>query len=367
MYVHVPFCASRCAYCTFVTTIERTQAPRTVAATADHLRGLSRRRRRAAVSVYLGGGTPSLLERELLESLFDALRSSFAIVEGAEITLEANPDDVSATAIDLWRSMGITRVSLGVQSFTDRVLTMLSRRHSAAQAGRAAEMLLTAGFVVSVDLMLALPRSRPEDLEASLAEVRRLRPHHVSVYMLEMDKPHALKRLAERRPNLFPDDDAGAEQYVTVGRALVAAGYRHYEVSNFCRPGFPARHNTRYWLRQPVLAVGPAAHGQAGRRRWANVDDIEDYCERVERGASPHAWSRRLDEHEVVKERMMLGLRLSRGVDAVAAEACGRVVPEFAGTLDDFLRLGLARRIADRVRLTPRGWLVSNELFATLW
>jgi len=365
--VHVPFCASHCAYCTFVTTTERALTPRTLAATGLELARLGRRGGRALATVYLGGGTPSLLGREHLVPLFDTLRRGFVVAPGAEVTLEANPDDVTPAAIALWRTVGVTRVSLGVQSFDDGVLRLLSRRHTAAQAEAAAAALLAAGFVVSVDLMLALPGSRAVSLDRSVAGVERLRPHHVSVYLLEMDKPHALARLAGRRPDLFPDDDAGASQYLGVGRRLVAAGYRHYEISNFCRPGCAARHNTRYWRRRTVLAAGPAAHGQAGRRRWANLDDIAGYCERVEMGSTARAWSRRLDDGEVLREEAMLGLRLSRGVARGRLAACGRLAPDFDRALADFLRLGLAREAGGRVRLLPRGWLLSNELFAALW
>jgi oxygen-independent coproporphyrinogen-3 oxidase len=194
-----------------------------------------------------------------------------------------------------------------------------------------------------------------------------LRPGHVSVYLLEMDKPHALGRLAARRPDLFPDADAAARQYLAVGRALVGAGYRHYEISNFALPGKLAHHNVRYWRRRPVLSAGLAAHGQSGRQRWAAPDELPAYLEAVDGGRLPRAWSRSLGEQEVLRERVMLALRLARGVREELAEACAAGAPPFRQKLEDFLALGLARRSGGRVRLTPRGWLVSNELFAALW
>ena len=367
LYLHLPFCASRCAYCTFVTSTELTAMPRTLAALRREVTDIGRRGGRPLATLYLGGGTPSLVPEGELAALLAEVARWFPRRPGAEATLEANPDDVTAERAAGWARLGINRVSVGVQAFSDRALAMLSRRHDAAQASAAVETLARAGLEVSVDLMLGLPGLAPGDLGATLDELLRLRPGHVSVYLLEMDKPHELARLAERRPDLFPDADAAAAQYLAAGRALVASGYRHYEISNFALPGRRARHNCRYWLRRPVLAAGVAAHGHAGRRRWANLDSLPTYLEAVEAGRAPRAWSRRLDDGEVVRERVMLGLRLARGASAADVDACGALAPEFPERLAEFDALGLARRAGGRVRLTPRGWLVSNELLASIW
>ena len=367
LYVHLPFCATRCAYCTFVTSTELETMPRALAAAAREVERLGRPAGRPLASVYLGGGTPSLVAAELLEGLFGALRTSFTLRDRCEVTLEANPDDVDPARLGLWRRLGVTRVSIGVQAFHDRILRLLNRRHDAAAARRAVELVLAAGFVVSLDLMLGLPGMSAGELAASLAETVRLRPHHVSVYLLEMDKPHALVRLAERHPDLVPDADAAAAQYRATGRALVGAGFRHYEISNYALPGCEARHNLRYWLGQPVLAAGVGAHGQAGRRRWANTAELPAYLAAVEAGEAPVAWSRSLSEDEARRERVMLGLRLARGVASEELHACAASAPEFGARLEEFLSLSLARERRGTVRLTPRGWLVSNELLAALW
>ncbi len=367
LYVHLPFCMSRCAYCTFATSTELGLIPRTLAAVRSEIDGIGRRGGRPLASLYLGGGTPSLVPTDELAALFAVLDRRFPRLPGAEVTLEANPDDVDAAAASAWAALGVNRVSVGVQAFSDRALALLNRRHDAARAVAAVEALQRAGLAVSVDLMLGLPGLATAALDATLAEVVRLRPDHVSVYILEMDKPHALARLADRRPDLFPDADQAAGQYLAVGRALTAAGYRHYEISNFALPGCEARHNLRYWRRAPVLAAGLAAHSHAGRRRWANVDALPAYLEALEAGRRPRAWSRRLSDDEVAKERVMLGLRLARGVPAAAVEACSSLVPAFGERVAEFLDLGLARTVGDRLRLTPRGWLVSNELLGELW
>jgi oxygen-independent coproporphyrinogen-3 oxidase len=367
LYVHLPFCASHCAYCTFVTTTDLALLPRALAAVAREIEGIGARGARLLRTLYLGGGTPSLVPEEQLREVFAAINRRFRIAPGAEVTLEANPDDVTPERAAAWLRLGVTRVSVGVQSFSDGVLATLNRRHSAAQATAAVELLQREGFEVSLDLMLGLPGMSAEALDFSLAEVVRLRPGHVSIYLLEMDKPHALARLAERRPDLFPDSDTAARQYLAAGRTLLAQGYYHYEVSNFALPGHAARHNLRYWRCRPVLAVGVSAHGQSGRMRWANVDDLPAYLAAVESGRTPRAWSRQQGDAETIKERAMLGLRLAAGVPDGLAQRAGKLAPAFAARLDDFLALGLARTAGARVRLTPRGWLVSNELFAALW
>lgn len=367
LYVHVPFCASRCAYCTFVTSTQLDRSAQTLAATATEIRSWPGRLRRPMATAYIGGGTPSLIPIEHLGELFGAIRSRFEPLADAEVTLEANPDDVTPERIRGWRELGVNRVSLGVQAFQDRILAYLGRRHDARQAMGAATDVIGAGLSLSIDLMLGLPGLGRGELEETVAEVLRLRPHHISVYLLETDKPHQLGRLAERRPDLFPDTDAAASQYLAVGRGLVGGGYHHYEISNFCLPGHAARHNTSYWLRRPVLAAGLAAHGGSGRRRWANCEDLDEYLARVAQARSPIAWSRRLSPDEVRRETVMLALRLAAGVadrDLVPVQRASR---EFAETLASFLALGLARRVGERTRLTPRGWLVSNELLTTLW
>jgi oxygen-independent coproporphyrinogen-3 oxidase len=367
LYIHLPFCASHCAYCTFVTSTEIGLMPRTLRALCRELEVLGERAGRPLATLYLGGGTPSLVPEEQLAALFGLLDRHFPRLAGAEVTLEANPDDVTPEKALAWAELGVNRVSVGVQSFSDLVLEMLSRRHTAEQARQAVTLLQAVGFSVSVDLMLGLPGMAPAKLDATVAETLRLRPSHVSVYLLEMDKPHLLAKLASRRPDLFPDADAAARQYLAVGRALVTAGYRHYEISNFALPGGQARHNVRYWRHHPVLSAGVAAHGHSGKRRWAAPDDLPTYLAAAERGRLPRAWSWVLGPEEVMKERVMLGLRLARGVQRELISACGQAVPAFRDKVDDFLSLGLARQAGSRMRLTPRGWLVSNELFASLW
>ena len=219
---------------------------------------------------------------------------------------------------------------------------------------------------LNLDLMLAIPRQSPATLERSLDVVLNLRPHHVSVYLLEMDKPHRLRRLHARHPDSFPDQDTASGEYLRVHQVLTGAGYEHYEVSNFALPGHRARHNLRYWRRDPVHALGAAAHGQEGNRRWANLDTVGGYLDAVAGGSRPLAWETSLSPLEELAEAVMLGLRLAEGVPSATADEAAAALPRFARRLEEFEELGLAVRSGDRLRLTPRGWLVSNELFSEL-
>lgn len=365
LYVHLPFCLHRCSYCAFVSTTDLALAPDVVDATATEIR--RHRRRRVLATLYLGGGTPSLIAPELLEKLFAAIRSTFTVEPGAEVTLEANPEDVTPGALAVWRRLGVTRLSLGVQTLDDRVLRLLERRHDAECARAAVASALAAGFSVSADLMLALPLLSLAAVEDGVREVVALGPQHVSVYLLEVDKPHRLGDLARQRAELFPDEDEAARGYLAAARVLTRAGYYHYEVSNFARPGFQARHNLRTWRQRPLLAAGVAAHGHGGRVRWANLESPGAYVRAVGRGERPLAWRRVLSEDEVERERVMLALRLAEGVEWATAQAVARRLPAFAQRLDDFLALGLARVEGGRLQLSRRGWLVSSELLQTLW
>ncbi len=367
LYVHLPFCASRCSYCTFTVTTRRELIPRYLAALEREpgLGSLPEGTRLA--TVYLGGGTPSQIPAPALARFLDRLLARHPLLPGAEVTAEANPEDVTAELLAAWAALGITRLSIGVQSFEDAELAVLDRRHDAARAEAAARLALEAGrFAVNLDLMLAVPGQDRPSLGRTLSKLLGLGPHHVSVYLLEMDKPHRLRALHARAPERFPGEDAAAEAYLHVHDVLTGAGYEHYEVSNFARPGHRSRHNLRYWLREPVHALGAAAHGQAGNRRWANLDTVSGYLDAVESGTRPVAWENRLSALEALAEEVMLGLRLAEGVAEGRCEAAARAIPAFGETLEAFSGLGYAEADGGRVRLTPRGWLVSNELFAEL-
>jgi len=365
LYVHLPFCAHRCSYCTFVSSTALEWTGEVVQATIAEI-GRYRRRRRLA-TLYLGGGTPSLIPLPLLAELFHAIADAFIVSPTAEVTLEANPEDVNAAALAAWRALGVNRLSIGVQAIRDEVLRLLERRHDAGQARRAVALASSAGFSVSADLIVGIPGRPAGEVEAEVRALVALGVQHVSLYLLEMDKPHRLGALAREKPEQFPDDEEQVRDYLGAARVLRRAGFRHYEISNFARPGYRSRHNLRTWRQQPLLAAGVAAHGHCGRVRWANLDDHREYTGALGRGASPRAWRRVLSSDEHEREGVMLALRLDTGVAWSTVERVGRRQSGFARRLDDFLTLSLARRVGERVYLTPRGWLLSSELLRELW
>ncbi|HKD11644.1 MAG TPA: radical SAM family heme chaperone HemW [Thermoanaerobaculia bacterium] len=365
LYVHLPFCRSRCGYCAFVVTTDDSVREAYLSA-LERESGIAGGEAHGCSfdTVYLGGGTPSWLPPEGIARLLDALRRDFAVETDAEITLEANPDDVSSERVASWKAAGATRVSLGVQSFQDRELAAIGRRHDAADAARALDLLLRSDLRVSGDLILGLPEQTAESFRESAARLAGSGALHVSVYLLEAEKSRTIEEDRSRHPDRYLGDDAQADLWLDLSEMLGRRGFQHYEISNWCREGEAARHNLKYWTRQPTLGLGVSAHELWEERRRANVSAIPAYLAALGENRRPTALDQPLGPDEQARERIVLGLRLSEGVDA-------REVDEWVGTKgDDLLATDYARweeanwiaRTTDRVRLTERGFLVSNEI-----
>jgi oxygen-independent coproporphyrinogen-3 oxidase len=315
-------------------------------------------------TLYLGGGTPSLTPAGELEHLLGALRRSFAVCPGAEVTLEANPEDVTLEAASAWAAAGVNRVSVGVQSFEDRELSAVGRRHDSAGASRALETLAGGGFSLSGDLILGLPEQTAETFRKSLARLVASGVEHVSVYLLEAEKSRTLEEDRRLHPERYLSDDAQADAWLEMGDTLAAAGFRHYEISNWAREGRRARHNVKYWLRTPTLGLGVSAHELWGGRRRANVSGLERYIAELESGRRPLALDQPVSEGERRREEIVLGLRLSEGV---AAERLREAVresgdPALAADSEAWVEGGLLEEADGRIRFTERGFLLSNEI-----
>lgn len=365
IYVHLPYCASRCGYCAFAVTTEGSTRRAYLAALAREIDLASDEARGEAFdTVYLGGGTPSLLPPEDIAELLARIRAAFRLAAGSEVTLEANPEDVAAERRDAWIAAGVTRVSVGVQSFADRELAAVGRRHDAGRA-RAALAELAGRFAgLSGDLILGLPGQTAETFRASVRQLVDSGVDHVSVYLLEWDKAKALEEDRRARPERYPDDDAQAALWLELSQELRRRGFEHYEISNWARPGRSSRHNRKYWERTPTLGLGLSAHELWRERRRANVASLPAYLERLEAGGRPTALDREIAPEERESERIVLGLRLSEGVP------CAEVDSWIARRGDARLRedwsawaeAGLLRFEGERVALTERGALVSNEI-----
>ncbi|HEX6189397.1 MAG TPA: radical SAM family heme chaperone HemW [Pyrinomonadaceae bacterium] len=399
IYIHTPFCRSRCSYCDFATGMfESDTADRYVRAVVAEISRWREVEPPAAIdTIYFGGGTPSLLAVEQLESILNAVRGTvgtplarsteacqpkFDVAAKPEITLEINPGDGGASVearhetMRQWRRLGINRASFGAQTFDDRELKMLGRTHDSGDISRTFQHLRDAGFDnINFDLIAALPGQTKEGWQRNLDEALQLRPEHLSLYLLDVHEGTPLHDQINRGMRPQPDEDLAAEMYGLMVERARAAGYEHYEISNFCLPGFESRHNTKYWSGAPYYGFGNSAHsynGNAARvaraRRWANERDVAKYIELVEKGQSPIVERTELTEEDVRSEAIFLGLRLMRGIDLnrYRARFGTNLREQFNGELDRLKTAGLVTLDEERLKLTTRGALLSNEVFAAL-
>ncbi len=378
LYVHVPFCASRCPYCDFAT------APATSALRARYLEALrteivtegARLERPRVATAFFGGGTPSLLEPGEIAALADAIHGSFDF-QPDEVTFEANPATLDRARLEAWRALGATRVSLGAQSFSPRALTALGRTHLASDIAPAVEAARSVGLAVNLDLIFGRPNERPEewraDLESAIAQV----PDHLSAYPLELAlEPEegvvnwggggwpTIERWRTAAAAAQPDDDGLADRYELASALLGAAGYRHYEISNWSRPGKECRHNLVYWRNGDWLGVGAGAHSHLAGARSRQPGSLVAYLARIERreGRIPD------ETADAAVDSAILALRLDEGLDLVAYGA--RFGLAARDRVDAALRgldgTGLLDRRGERVALSERGRFVANEVFVRL-
>lgn len=362
VYVHVPFCRRRCDYCAFATWTDRDHLwDRYVAACRAEVAGLTRsvEARGPATSVFFGGGTPSLLPAELLGSMIDALRDSPGVADGAEVTVECNPETVSAAKLAEYKSSGVTRLSFGAQSMVPHVLDALGRQHDPASVARAAGLAGEAGYAgaYNVDLIFGAAGETVADWRASLDAVLGLepRPGHISAYALTVEPGTPLAK----QPSRHPSDDDQAEKYLLAEDVLCDAGFEWYEISNWAVPGAHCAHNILYWEQGEYRGIGCAAHSHlvhadGNARRWWNVRTPERYCRLIEEGGAVEAAGEALDPGQRAWEKLVLSLRTRRGVPSAAA-------PEelYDDGLVELRRDGV---LGDRAVLTPRGRLLANEV-----
>ena len=360
LYVHVPFCKRRCSYCDFAIAVRKSvPADEFVRAIAAELAmRIPERGVQPVTTVYLGGGTPSLLGADGIAALMDAIRVRAAVAPGAEITLEANPDDVSAPAVAQWRASGVTRLSIGAQSFDGRVLAWMHRTHDAPQIARAIDAAHAGGLSeFSLDLIFALPESLARDWESDLAAALALAPRHLSVYGLTVEERTPLGHWHARGEVSEAPEEQYAREFLRAHERLTAAGFEHYEVSNYAAPGSRAKHNSVYWRRAPYLGVGPSAHSFDGERRSWNVREYAAWSRAVLAGHDPTAGSEALGAKSVAAEEVYLGLRTDAGI---------AVTPSVRAASRPWVAQGWAVEREGELRLTAEGWLRLDSIAAHL-
>jgi oxygen-independent coproporphyrinogen-3 oxidase len=361
LYVHVPFCLTRCGYCDFNTYagIDHLRVPYVDALRREVELAAPDWSRTPFVSVFLGGGTPTTLPIEVMRALLDGLRAAFAVTDDAEVTSEANPDTVDEAYLRGMRAAGVDRLSLGLQSFDPAVLRSLERLHSAESAIDAFGAARRAGFEdVNLDLIYGAEGETLASWRSTLERTVALEPDHVSAYALTIEPATALGRKVAAGVTPAPDGDLQADMYGVACEVLGAAGYEHYEVSNWATPGHRCVHNVGYWEGRPYLGLGAGAHSYRDGRRWWNVRPPQQYLDDVGAGRLPVGGEESLSEDERWLERLLLGLRTSDGVPEEWVAGAARA--------DDFVAQGLAARRAGRIALTDRGMLLANELVLEL-
>ncbi|MDZ4863445.1 MAG: radical SAM family heme chaperone HemW [Gemmatimonadota bacterium] len=363
LYLHVPFCARRCSYCDFAIAVRR-EVPSE--AFVDAILAEWDRARRSAPwaetpafrTIYFGGGTPSRLSPKAITRLLRTLLQERPLAPIAEVTLEANPEDVSAELAAAWKAAGVNRVSLGAQAFDPVVLRWMHRTHGAEDTARAVAVLRTAGITnLSLDLIYALPAELNRDWSADLEQALALEPEHLSLYGLTVEPHTPLGRWVDRGEARPTPDERYATEFLLAHERLTHAGYLHYEVSNYGRPGRAAVHNSAYWRRAAYLGLGPSAHSAAGNRRWWNIREWAEWERAIGAGGSTVAGEERLDPAMVQLEDTYLGLRTDQGLPVAALPAA---------TVARWEREGWAARVSDRVRLTPEGWLRLDALVGSV-
>lgn len=365
LYIHIPFCQSRCSYCAFHSGTDlRLQGQYVKALCAEMERRKGFLPSPLLHSIYFGGGTPSTLPQEAFSEIFATIHRHFAIAEDAEITVECNPDDISDKLLQTLVDLGVNRISMGVQSMNDEELRIVNRRHTSAQVKEAIATCLRHGIEnISIDLIFGLPTQTLESWSETLSSALSLPVKHISAYNLSIEEGTPLERKIAKGMLTEVEEDTQLEMFRLLREKTTAAGFDHYEISNFCKPGFHSRHNSRYWDGTPYLGIGAAAHSFDGKRRWWNEADTIRYC-----NGEDLLQVEELTKEERYNEFVFTALRTAKGLSlSTLKERFGDELYQFClREAEQSLLHGLLRKTDGRLVLTPQGILVSNDVMSDL-
>ncbi len=365
LYIHIPFCVRKCLYCDFTSVpYDEEQANNYAEALCKEL-VLKKHEAGNLKTVYIGGGTPSLMSEQFFEILFSCLTANFRFAPQAEITVEANPGTLSKAKLGILVSMGINRISFGIQSFQDNELKALGRIHTSREAVTALEMAKKAGLTnISLDLMYGIPGQTSATWRDTLKNAVKLAPSHISAYELTPEKGTPLFCLLEEKRIELPDEERVLEMYDDAIDYLAANDYGHYEISNFARPGFTCRHNMNYWNRGEYIAAGAGAHSFIAGVRTRNTGNIPVYIDRLRTGTLPVEESLTISATEALREQLFLGLRKTDGIPLAGLEPTGINITEAAAEL---IEEGYLEIAGENLRLTRKGLVLSNTVIVTLF
>lgn len=366
IYVHIPFCARRCIYCGFFSTVREVEAARYVNALCMELEQRRDYLQAAPVTtLYFGGGTPSRLTPQQIGQVIDRIRSLFGTSQLAELTVECNPDDITPGYITALRASGVNRVSMGVQTFNDDLLRFLGRRHTARQAMDAVAICHNADIDnVSIDLMYGLPGQTPQIQQQDLQTATSLPVQHISSYCLSYEEGSPLDSLRKQKRIIPADDDTCAAMYDRMCTHLRDAGFEHYEISNFCRPGFRSRHNSSYWDGTPYLGVGAGAHSYNGQTRQCNPNDLDAYMTGIEQ-ESPAFQIEHLTPTDLYNEKLMLSLRTAQGLNLSTLSIPDRL--SVLKSAESLISQGLLSQENNHLTIPESHFFISDTIISTLF
>ncbi len=370
IYVHIPFCASKCGYCDFYSLANCDgRMNKYQAALLRHIEEAAATMAPYYIdTLYFGGGTPSYYGARRLTEIFNAVKRFGKVLKSAEVTVECNPDSVTRHDLRLLRKEGVNRISLGMQSASDDLLKIIGRRHSFAQVKKAVQMIRAEGFDnLSLDLMYGLPNQTKDDWAQTLAQAIDLEPEHLSCYGLKLEEGTPMYEAYQDSP-VVPSDDEQADMYLYAVETLAHYGYQQYEISNFAKRGYASRHNMKYWDMDDYLGFGPGAHSCMGNTRYGFVRSLEGYIRGMERGEDLVEEYERLEDLDRATEYLMLGMRRGKGISQEEYYKVYR--SDFApieARLREYEKNGWAKSFDGRWCFTPEGFLLSNTLIEELW
>ena len=366
IYVHIPFCARRCIYCGFFSTVRENEAARYVNALCRELEIRKAYLDGAPIrTLYFGGGTPSRLSPDQIGQVVDSIRTAYGIDSLQELTVECNPDDITVEYVTALRRLGVNRISMGVQTFNSELLRFLHRRHSANQAIEAVRMCLESGIKnISIDLMYGLPGQTIEMFRDDLHVALSTGVQHISSYCLSYEENTPLQTLRDQGKLIPADDDLCSQMFTLMCDILREGGFEHYEISNFCLPGFHSRHNSSYWDGTPYLGVGAGAHSYDGRSRQWNPSDLDAYMNGIEQGR-PQYEIEHLSETDLYNERLMLRLRTAQGLNLSLLTPQDRL--SVLNSAHALIKDGLLLHAGNCLRIPEQHMFISDSIISSLF
>lgn len=366
IYIHIPFCKQACVYCNFYFKIGNKNADAITDSICSEIELRKKEVNFKIETLYFGGGTPSYIEPELIKEIIEKIKNTFNVSHFSEVTLEANPDDITHEKLELWKSYGINRLSIGVQSFFNEHLKWMNRAHNAQEAEQCILTAANLGFEISIDLIFGTPNCTNQQWHQNIEKAIKLPIHHISCYGLTLEENTPWQKLILLKKYDKPDEGNTAEQFEITMDYMAKNGWKQYEISNYCKPNFEAKHNTSYWQNKPYIGFGPSAHSYNGKQRMWNVADIAAYYSTLENNILPIE-KEELSEIQKCNEYIMTRLRTHWGIDINQIQKYGFNMQAFNEHIATYLTEQLITKENSIVKLTNAGKLFADSIAGSLF